>query len=120
MPQLKYAVDSPHLRGWAERIGRIIMNFSALEFESVHWLVVLTERHEDTSVFNAQTFNAKAKEIEQCIEARGTDKVWRKKALRCWNEARVLASIRNQVATQTWEPRLAQLAPTRWSCLDTH
>jgi hypothetical protein len=98
MTDLKYAVDSPHTRGWPERIGRIIMNFSALEQESVHWLVQLTERHEDAGGFFVQTFNTRTVEIERCIEVRGTNKVWRRKALRSWNDARRLAAIRNQVA----------------------
>jgi hypothetical protein len=51
MARLQYAVDSPHIYGWAERIGRIIMNSSALELESVHWLVQMTERHEDAGFF---------------------------------------------------------------------
>jgi hypothetical protein len=97
--KLKYAVDSPHIRGWAERVGRIIMNSSAVEMESVHWLVQMTERHEDASRFFLQTFKARTVEIERCIEARGsTDNVWRRKALRAWNDARRLAAIRNQVA----------------------
>jgi hypothetical protein len=98
MTDLKYAVDSPHTRGWAERIGRIIMNFSAVEMESVHWLVQLTERHEDASRFFARTFNARTVEIERCIQVRGMDKVWRRKALRAWNDARELGGIRNHVA----------------------
>lgn len=98
MTGLKYAVDSPHTRGWVERIGRIIMNFSAVEMESVHWLVQLTERHEDASRFFARTFTARTVEIERCIEVRGTDKVCRRKALRAWNDARELGGIRNHVA----------------------
>jgi hypothetical protein len=98
MARLQYAVDSPHLRGWAERIGRIIMNFSALEQESLHWLVQLTGRHEDASRFFARNFNSRTVEIKQCIEARGSDEVWRRKALSSWDNARRLAGIRNQVA----------------------
>lgn len=98
MPKLQYEVDSPHTRGWAERIGRIIINFSAIEMESVHWLVQLTERHEDSGRFFAKQFKARALEIEQCVEARGNDKAWRRRALRSWNDARRLAGVRNQVA----------------------
>jgi hypothetical protein len=84
---------------WAERIGRIIMNSSAVEMESVLWLVQLTERHEDAGRFWSQNFKTRTAEIDRCIEARGsTDKVWRRKALRAWNDARSLAVIRNQVA----------------------
>jgi hypothetical protein len=99
MTKLKYAVDSPHTRPWAERIGRIIMNTSAVELESVLWFVQLTERHEDASRFFGQVFKTRILEIERHIEARGsTDKGWRRKALRAWNDARRLAAIRNQVA----------------------
>ena len=99
MANLKYAVDSPHTRPWAERIGRIIMNASVVELESVNWLVQLTERHEDASRIFGQVFKTRTVEIERWIEMRGgTDKAWRRKALRAWNDARRLAAIRNQVA----------------------
>lgn len=75
------------------------MNASAVELESVHWLVQLTERHEDADLFFRQQFKARTTEIGRCIEARsGADKVWRRKALRAWNDGRRLAAIRNQVA----------------------
>lgn len=58
------------------------MNCSAVEMESVHWLVQLTDRHEDASRFWNQPFKARTAEIDRCIEMRGsTDKVWRRKAL---------------------------------------
>ena len=75
------------------------MNSSAVEMESVLWLVYLTERHEDASRFWSQPFKTRTVEIERCIEARShTDKAWRRKALRAWNDARQLAAIRNHVA----------------------
>lgn len=98
MRRLQYAVDSPHTRGWAERIGRIIMNASGIELESVEWLVHLTARHEDASYFFGQKFNSRIVQIERCIEVRSADKVWRRNALRAWNDVRRLAGIRNQVA----------------------
>ena len=98
MPKLEYVIDSPHTREWAERIGRIIMNFSAIEGESIRWMVELTERHEDASRFFARNFNERSQEIKQYIEARGSDLGWRRKALSAWDNARRLAGIRNQVA----------------------
>lgn len=98
MPKLQYVTDSPHTRGWAERIGRLIMNFSGLELQSIEWLVHLTDRHEDAGRFFAQKFNSRIVQIERCIEVRSTDKEWRRKALRSWNDARRLSGIRNQVA----------------------
>ena len=99
MAKLQHAIDSAHNRGWPDRIGRIIMNSSAVELESVHWLVQLTERHEDIGRFFGQTFMARLLDIERCVEIRGAaEKAWRQKALRAWNEVRVLIPVRNQVA----------------------
>ena len=43
MSAIHYAIDSPHTNKWAERVGKLILNFSGLEFETYLWLVNMSE-----------------------------------------------------------------------------
>jgi hypothetical protein len=97
MPKIKYAVDSPHIRPWVNRIGKIVLNFSGLEFESVRWLQNLAER-DDLHLTYATPFASRAQEIMSQIETRASSARWRKEALHAWNEALQLAKVRNQIA----------------------
>jgi hypothetical protein len=109
MSRIKYAVDSPHVRPWLERIGKIILNFSSLEFESVSWLGNLAELDDLQPAFK-MPFASRVQEIMQQIEARPCSKRWRRDALRAWNEALHLARVRNQIAHNpvvfAWRTRL--------------
>jgi hypothetical protein len=98
MSRLKYAIDSPHTRPWTERIGKIIVNFSALELESIRWLVQLSEQHQSIGTFVATPFAARITQVTGHIEARSTSSRWRKESLRAWNDALKLAKIRNRIA----------------------
>lgn len=97
MSRIKYAVDSPHVRPWTERIGKIILNFSGLEFESVNWLANLAEVDDLHPVF-MMPFASRVQEVMRQIEARASSARWRKEALRAWNESLHLAKVRNQIA----------------------
>lgn len=98
MRRLKYAVDSQHTKSWIERVGKLILNFSAIEFESIHWFVRLAERELEIKLIVETPFASRVTQIMRHIEDRKMDEKWRKKSLRFWNEALKLAHLRNQVA----------------------
>lgn len=98
MTKLKYAVDSKYTNPWIERVGKLILNFSAIEMESIHWLVQLTEREFEISSLANAKFSSRTNQIMRLIEARKLDEKWRKQSLKRWNEALKLAQLRNQVA----------------------
>ena len=98
MSRFKPAVDSPHSKPWIERIGKIVLNFSALELETLLWLVQLSEQPDRMSSFTEMPFANRAKQVMQALDARSIGPKWRKASLRAWNDSLKLAKIRNHLA----------------------
>lgn len=98
MSQIKYAVDTAFARLWAERVGKIILNFSCLEFETYHWLLQMSEQPDRIPEFAAQRFGKRVTKINEYINARGFTQPWKTDALAAWSEAVELARLRNRLA----------------------
>lgn len=96
--RIKHVVNSLHTRTWDARIGKVIINFSALELESILWLVQLSEKHQSIGRFVEMQFTSRTTQVMRHIEARSTSSRWRKDSLRAWNAAIKLAKIRNHIA----------------------
>lgn len=71
MSRIKYAIDSPSTRHWAELVGQLIINFSSLEFETYLWLVQMSEQPERIPDFARQKFSRRVALINPYIEDRG-------------------------------------------------
>lgn len=124
MSRIQYVTKSKQMQHWEGRIGRLVINFSALEFESIHWLVQLSEGHDAIGSIAQKQFVPRTTEIMRYVEQRSVGTRWRKETLREWNRALKLAKIRNRVAhnpvlfgwnasTQNGEPDLIGIPSAR-------
>lgn len=98
MGRIKHAVNSPHAVGWPTRIGKLMINFSALEFEGTLWLIQLTERPELASRIGEMQFAQRVRAVMDQVDGRATGVAWRRGARKAWEESLGLARVRNQVA----------------------
>ncbi len=98
MSRFKQSINSVHTRPWIERVGKLILNFSAIEMESVLWFVQISEQEFAIHAIVEIPFGARVKQIMEHIEDRKIGPRWRIRSLRAWNDALKLAHIRNQVA----------------------
>lgn len=98
MSRFKHSINSEHTKPWIERVGKIILNFSAIEMESIHWFVHLSEREFEIKAMVDLPFASRVTRVMSHIDDRTIGVQWRKRSLRAWNEAQKLAHLRNQVA----------------------
>ena len=98
MSRIKQSINSVHTRPWVERVGKLIVNFSAIELESINWFVQLAERELEIKAIIELPFSSRVTQVMRHIDERKTGSLWRKRSLRTWNEALKLAHLRNQVA----------------------
>lgn len=97
---LKYKTNSPHATAWATDVGRLILNCSSLELESIMWLVQMGEQTSKASIsgFSKLRFDKRMKMAVALIESRSHDRRWRKETLRAWRRMAEIAKVRNQAA----------------------
>lgn len=98
MSRIKYAVDSSFTLPWAGRIGKLIINFSGLEFETYLWLVQMSEQPDRIPEFAKQKFSRRVALINPYIEDRGFTPKWKADSLSAWGDALALAKLRNRIA----------------------
>jgi len=98
MSRFKHSINSEHTKPWIDRVGKIILNFSAIEMESIHWFVQLSEQEFEIKAIVDSPFTSRITQIMRHIDDRMIGVQWRKRSLRAWNEALKLAHLRNQVA----------------------
>lgn len=98
MSRLKHSVDSPHTKPWIERIGKIVLNFSVLELESILWSVQLSEQEKNIKAFVETPFTPRVTRLMTYVEDRSINPRWRKASLRAWNDSLKLAMVRNHIA----------------------
>jgi hypothetical protein len=98
MSRFKQSINSVHTCPWVERVGKLILNFSVIELESIHWFVQLSEREFEIKAIIEIPFASRVTQVMRHIDERKTGSQWRKRSLRTWNEALKLAHLRNQVA----------------------
>jgi hypothetical protein len=122
MSQIKYAIDATFTRAWAERVGKIILNFSVIEFETYFWLVQMSEQPERIPQFNNQRFSQRVIKINQYIEERGFEQQWKVEAHAVWEDALKLAKFRNRIAHNPlmfwWENETEQGEPDSIGVID--
>jgi hypothetical protein len=98
MSRIKYAVDSKHTEPWILRIGKMVVNFSALEMESVLWLVQLAEEPSRGPEFAAIPYKARVSTLRELAKARSMGSSWERRMGKAWERTVALASLRNHVA----------------------
>jgi hypothetical protein len=98
MSRFKHATNPRYGEQWVERVGKLILNFSAIEFESILWFVQLAEREFEIKSIVEIPFASRVTQVMRHVDERKTNGRWRKQSLKGWNEALKLAHLRNQVA----------------------
>ncbi len=69
MSRLKYITDLPFSASWISRIGKLILNFGALEFETYLWLVQISEDPERIPEFSKLQFAHRVKKIMKFVKS---------------------------------------------------
>lgn len=95
MTIFKYARDSTFAEPWAQLIGKFILNFGLLEFESHMWLLQMSD---EPQLFPDEWFAQRVKRISELVDRHAFDAAWKDAAGRSWERAKTLANTRNQLA----------------------
>ncbi len=98
MSKIKYATNSKFTTPWAQRVGKLILNFAGLEFESYNWFIQLTEKPELIPKFTLKTFKNRADKIIELANERAFNRQWRYDVAEGWTDAIELAKLRNRLA----------------------
>ena len=95
MTPVKYVRDSEGTGPWPQVIGKFIINFGLLEFESHMWLLQMSD---EPQLFPDMWFTPRVARISVLVDQRAFDEVWKAAAEHSWERARTLANTRNQLA----------------------
>lgn len=98
MSRIKHAIDPPFSAAWIARVGKLILNFGVLEFETYLWLVELSEAPERIPKFRELWFAERVEQIMEFVKRRAYSENWKVEAQKCWNEALDQAKFRNRIA----------------------
>jgi|GEM_PF-2974734 len=98
MRKIIYDIDPSFVPPWVERIGKAILNFSVIEFESYQWLVQLTEQPEFIEKFTKDNFTKRVSWITKLVLERGFEKEWKIETNNLWARTLVMSQTRNRIA----------------------
>jgi len=98
MNRIKHAIVRPLSAVWITRVGKLIINFGALEFETYLWLVQLSEAPEKFPEFSKLRFTQRVEKIMGFVKSRGYSENWKVETQKCWGEALDKAKFRNRIA----------------------
>lgn len=99
--KIEYTINTPQVYEWAVQIGKLMINYSALEAEIDRWLIHLSERaYTDANITEEKSrgFQQKHKEVTKLARRRSPSDEWLEKALDRLQRAKVVAGVRDQVA----------------------
>jgi len=92
-----YSRDKPFFRPWATAIGKLVLNFGSLEYETLEWLVQMLEAPERVSKFAGLTFVQRTDVVKRLIGDRAFAGTWKAASLQRWEEGKQIATIRNRL-----------------------
>ena len=95
MTNIKYKRNSGFAEPWAQPIGKFILNFGLLEFESHMWLLQMSD---EPQLFPDMWFIQRVTQIRKLVDQHAFDEVWKASARLLWENAQALAETRNQLA----------------------
>lgn len=103
------ALNAPYIGAWAEKIGRLILNFGGIELLTYQQLLLLERSHEE---FVRNLDRLLVKRIDRLTHLLGETELLsqteRPGAIELWEEAREFAKWRNRIAHNpvlpTWKP----------------
>ena len=94
-----YSVDSSHTKAWLPEIGKLIVNFGAIETHTYWWIAALTGEPDKAREIlgNKTPFAGRVELIEKLLKD-DRWKIVRTDAEELWGRAKDLAKVRNGVA----------------------
>jgi len=98
---IEYKVNAPSSNEWALLIGKLMLNYSALELELGRWVVHLSERAVTNAELNKELsrgFTQKHKEVGKLARTRSPSDEWLGRVLDRLKRAKIVADVRDQVA----------------------
>jgi hypothetical protein len=94
--EIKHAIDPEETEPWLAPIGKLVINFGALELETYFWIDVLSEGTEINWALK-QLFKPRAKKILQLLPDKINDATLRSEVADAWKEALRIAKFRNSI-----------------------
>lgn len=99
--RVEYTINTPPVYEWAVKIGKLMINYSALEAQIDRVLIHLSERaYSDANITEerSRVFQQKHEEVTKLARRRSPSDEWLAKALDRLHRAKVIVDVRDQVA----------------------
>ena len=99
--RIEYTINTPQVYKWSVQIGKLMINYSALEAEIDRWLVHLSERaYTDAAITKERSrgFQQRHKEVTKLAHRRSPSTEWHLKVSNRLQRAKAIAHVRDQVA----------------------
>ena len=94
--RIRNTVNAPFTTPWIAPLGKLVMNFAGIEFQSYLWLAYLTKGTDVLEDATRQRFGSRADRI--CRLAReNLEEPLRADALAAWEDAKEVARVRNAI-----------------------
>ena len=98
MSKILFDINSPFISPWIDRIGKVILNFSAIEFESYLWLIQMTEQPELIPEFTEKlNLSNRIQKIIKLIKKKSYQKDWESDSIELWNDVSEFSNLRNSI-----------------------
>ena len=94
---IKPAVNSPHTERWAAPLGKLVLNFAAIELHTYWWLAKLSGDRELAVKALNWPFKQRVDRIVELLKASVLDNGQKLTCSNLWSEALELAKIRNAI-----------------------
>ena len=120
--QIKYRTNPPFSVKWTTSVGKLILNFGALEFETYLWYVQLSEDVKKLPAFQKVFFKNRVEQLIELAQERSYSKDWLEEVYGSWDKALEYAKFRNTIAhsplTFGWNSQVEEGDPDFIGVLD--
>lgn len=97
MSRIHYSVNQPFTKRWIELVGKAVLNFGSMEFETYLWLAQMSEDPSRYDEFTKKWLKGRVSLIQEFVTARAFSEKWKEEAKESWESALELATFRNQI-----------------------
>ena len=94
---IKAAINSPHTEQWALSIGKLVLNFAAIELHTYWWLGKLSGDKQLAVRALSCPFKKRVDHVIELLKASSLDNESKATCSALWSEALELAKIRNAI-----------------------
>jgi hypothetical protein len=95
---VRYEINPGVADDWPELIGKLILNFAAIELATIRWIIHLTKDGSQIAALAKVRFRDRMSRVTAVLAAPGLDPTFVAAATETWREAQDLADTRNRVA----------------------